>query len=283
VAGNGSAVHHSVVSKVAAILRAFRFNGALTVTEIARVTGLPLSTAHRLVVELADRQMVARGEDGRYGLTWGVARHGTGWSSGIRVTAGSTVDDLSSVTARDVRLGVLDEPRVRYVEKSYGARPLSSAATLPAHATALGQVLLAYSKSEVVRRVVASGLRRYTSATVTTAARLDHVLRTVRLRGVAVVSGELTPDHVAVAAPVFDDSGEIAAALEARLHDVEAELPIVVPSLTIAARSLSRDLTHGRAADIRKALGPVARVVPLGRAHGHAGVMNRAKKASSSS
>jgi len=266
VADNGPAVHQSVVSKVAAILRAFRFNGALTVTEIARVTDLPLSTAHRLVVELADRQMLGRGDDGRYGLTWGVARHGTGWLSGIRVTAGPTVDDLSSVTARDVRLGVLDEHRVRYVEKTYGARPLSAAATLPAHATALGQVLLAYSRSDVVRRVVASGLRRYTSATVTTAARLDHVLRTVRVRGVAVVSGELTPDHVAVAAPVFDDSGEIAAALEARLHDVETELPIVVPSLTIAARSLSRDLMDGRAVDIGKALGPVARVVPLGRA-----------------
>jgi IclR family acetate operon transcriptional repressor len=263
VASTGPAVHHSVVSKVAAILRAFRSNGALTVTEIARVTELPLSTAHRLVVELADRQLLGRGDDGRYGLTWGVVRRGTGWPSGIRVVVGPTVDDLSSVTARDVRLGVLDELRVRYVEKTYGGRPLSAAATLPAHATALGQVLLAYSKADVVGRVVASGLRRYTSTTVTTAARLDHALRTVRLRGVAVVSGELTPGHAAVAAPVFDDSGEIAAALEARLHDVEAELPIVVPSLTLAARTLSRDLMDGRAADIGEVLGPVARVVPL--------------------
>jgi IclR family transcriptional regulator, acetate operon repressor len=263
VASSGSAVHHSVVSKVAAILRAFRFSGALTVTEIARVTDLPLSTAHRLVVELADRQLLGRGDDGRYGLTWGVTRRGTGRPAGIKVMAGPAVDDLSSVTARDVRLGVLDEPLVRYVEKTYGSRPLSAAATLPAHATALGQVLLAYSKAEVVRRVVASGLRRYTSTTLTTAARLDHALRTVRLRGVAVVSGDLTPGHAAVAAPVFDDSGEIAAALEARLHDVEAELPIVVPSLTIAARTLSRDLMDGRTADLGEALGPVARVVPL--------------------
>jgi DNA-binding IclR family transcriptional regulator len=266
VAGNGSAVHHSVVSKVAAILGAFRFNGALTVTEIARVTDLPLSTAHRLVVELADRQLLGRGDDGRYGLTWGATRRSTGWRSGIRLTAGPTVEDLSSVTARDVRLGVLEEPCVRYVEKTYGARPLSSAATLPAHATALGQVLLAYSKGDVVRRVVAAGLRRYTPATVTTAARLDHVLKTVRVRGVAVVSGELTTDHTAVAAPVFDAGGEVAAALEARLHDVEAELPIIVPSLTIAARSLSRDLLDGGAADVRAALGAVARMVPLTRA-----------------
>jgi IclR family transcriptional regulator, acetate operon repressor len=268
VAGNGSAVHLSVVSKVAAILRTVRFNGALTVTEIARVTNLPLSTAHRLVVELADRQLLGRADDGRYGLTWGVTRRGMGCPSGIRVMVGPTVDDLSSVTARDVRLGVLDELRVRYVEKTYGARPISIAATLPVHATALGQVLLAYSKADVVRRVVASGLRRYTSTTVTTAARLDHVLKTVRVRGIAVVNGELTPDHVAVAAPVFDGSGEIAAALEARLRDVEAELPIVVPSLTIAARSLSRDLMGGRVADVRDALGPVARVVPLGGAGG---------------
>jgi DNA-binding IclR family transcriptional regulator len=266
VAGNGSAVHHSVVSKVAAILRTFRFNGALTVTEIARITELPLSTTHRLVVELADWQLLGRGDDGRYELTCGVTRRGTPRTSGITFTARPTVDDLSSVTGRDVRLGVLDEPRVRYLEKAYGARPLSAAATLPAHATALGQVLLAYSPGDVVRRVVASGLTRYTSATLTTAARLDHVLRTVRVRGAALVNGELTNDHAAVAGPVFDDRGEIAAAIEVRLHDVKGELPIVVPALTLAARSLSRDLMRGRAADVGEALGPVARVVPLGRA-----------------
>ena len=87
MAGNGSAVHHTVVSKVAAILRTFRFNGALTVTEIARITELPLSTAHRLVVELADWQLLGRGDDGRYELTWGVPRRGTGQPFGIRVAA----------------------------------------------------------------------------------------------------------------------------------------------------------------------------------------------------
>jgi len=64
VAGNGSAVRRSVVSKVAVILRTFRFGGAFTVTEIAQLTELPLSTAHRLVVELADWQLLRRGDDG---------------------------------------------------------------------------------------------------------------------------------------------------------------------------------------------------------------------------
>ena len=45
-----------------------------------------------------------------------------------------------------------------------------------------------------------------------------------------------TPD------PVFGPDGEAVAALEVRLRDVRAELPCVVPALTIAARALSRDL-----------------------------------------
>lgn len=266
MAGNGSAEPRSVVSKVAAILRTLRFGGTLTVTEIARSTDLPLSTAHRLVVELAERHLLGRGDDGRYELTWVATRRSDRSSFGIRHTAGPTVDDLSSVMRTDVRLGVLDGLCVRYAEKTYGPRPLSgfsAAATLPAHATALGHVLLAYSTGEVARRVVAAGLRRYTSSTVTTAAQLDHVLRTVRLRGVAVASGELVPDHSAVAAPVFDDTGEIIAAIEVRLHDVEAELPTVAPVLTIATRSLSRHLARRRSTDTDGHAGPLAPVVPL--------------------
>ena len=266
MAGNGSAVHRSVVGKVAAILRTFRFGGMLTVTEIARLTGLPLSTAHRLVVELADRHLLVRGDDGRYGLAWAPMWHAEPSSPRIRDAAGPTVDDLSSVMRRDVRLGVLDGPCVRYAEKTYGPRPLSgfsAAATLPAHATALGYVLLAYSTGEVARRVVAAGLRRYTSSTVATAAQLDHVLRAVRLRGVAVASGVLVRDYSAVAAPVFDDSGEIIAALEVRLHDVEAELQTVVPVLRVATRSLSRDLARRVPAGTDERAASVAQVVSL--------------------
>ena len=43
-----------------------------------------------------------------------------------------------------MRLGVLDDLRVSYVEKTDGSRPFSAfsdAATLPAHATALGRAL----------------------------------------------------------------------------------------------------------------------------------------------
>jgi DNA-binding IclR family transcriptional regulator len=256
----------SVISKVAAILRTLRFGGALTVTEIAEMTGLPLSTAHRLVVELADWQLLSRGGDGRYVLVEPATRQADRAAADIRFAAGPIVEDLSAVTRRDVRVGVLDGSRVLYAEKTYGHRPLSnfsSAATLPAHATALGQVLLAFSSGDVVRRAIGQGLRRYTCSTLTTAARLDNVLKQVRLRRLAIVSGELVHDHSAVAAPVFGGGGEIAAAVEVRIHDVHAELATVVPALTVAVRGLSRDLAHLTPAGDAELSRPVATVLAL--------------------
>ena len=42
----------SVTSKVIAILMTFGSGGSYSLTEIARLTGLPISTAHRLITEL---------------------------------------------------------------------------------------------------------------------------------------------------------------------------------------------------------------------------------------
>jgi DNA-binding IclR family transcriptional regulator len=255
-----------VISKVATILRTLRFGGALTVTEIAEMTGLPLSTAHRLVVELSDWQLLTRRGDSRYVLVESAMHQADRAAADIWFATGPTAEDLSAVTRRDVRVGVLDGFRVLYAEKTYGHGPLSSftsAATLPAHATALGQVLLAFSSGDVVRSTIGRGLRRYTCSTLTTAARLDNALRQVRLRGLAIVSGELVGDHLAVAAPVFGGRGDIAAAVEVRMRDVQAELATVVPALTVAVRALSRDLAHLGPAGDAELFRPVATVLAM--------------------
>ena len=49
MAGNELEPRRSVVSKVVAIVRSFGSGGSLTVTEVAQVASLPLSTTHRLV------------------------------------------------------------------------------------------------------------------------------------------------------------------------------------------------------------------------------------------
>jgi DNA-binding IclR family transcriptional regulator len=248
VAGAGVPPRRSVISKVVAIIRSFGSGRSLTVTEIAHVADLPLSTTHRLVHELAAWGILHRGIDTRYQMALPPLPCGCGGCPpSVRTVAAPVLEDLSAATRSEVRLGLLDGLSVSYLEKAPGCQPTSSfspAARLPAHATALGKALLAFSAPETVEHVIQQGLRRYTSSTLTTAARLRHALKVTRLRGVAFAIGELAPDYSAVGAPVFAAGGEVIAAAEVRLRDVPAELPGVIPALTVVARTLSRELAR---------------------------------------
>jgi DNA-binding IclR family transcriptional regulator len=249
VAGNELEPRRSVVSKVVAIVRSFGSGGSLTVTEVAQVASLPLSTTHRLVHELAAWGVLHRCGDARFEIAQRPYRGCCAdCRPDLRALAAPTVEDLCAATRNDIRLGLLDGLRVSYVEKTHGSQPLtmfSDAATLPAHATALGKALLAFSPVETVDHVLRHGLRSFTSSTITTAARLRRSLDATRLRGMAVANGELLPGHSAVAVPVFGPGGEAVAALEVRLCDGPAELACVVPALRVAAGALSRELGRG--------------------------------------
>src|SRR5699024_11349442 len=69
----------SVTSKVLAILSTFeQSRGSLSLTQIAEEADLPLSTAHRLVGELIDEGMLARGPHGKIQLglkLWSIAQN----------------------------------------------------------------------------------------------------------------------------------------------------------------------------------------------------------------
>ena len=66
MAGNSTEPGQSVTSRVAAILLTFTDCDERSLTEIARLAGLPVSTAHRLAVELASRDLLERDGDGHY-------------------------------------------------------------------------------------------------------------------------------------------------------------------------------------------------------------------------
>jgi DNA-binding IclR family transcriptional regulator len=118
----------------------------------------------------------------------------------------------------------------------------SAAATLPAHATALGKALLAFTAPRVVDLVIAQGLRAFTPYTLTTPDRFRRALAVTRLTRIAVSRWELDLGVSMVAAPVFGTGGHVVAALELRVRDLRCDLQVVQPALMVAARSLSREL-----------------------------------------
>ena len=66
MAGGAIESGRSVASRVAAILMAFRSGGTHSLTELAGLAGLPVSTTHRLVGELVSRRVLERTEAGGY-------------------------------------------------------------------------------------------------------------------------------------------------------------------------------------------------------------------------
>ncbi len=261
----------SAVNRITSILSTFLTGQSHSVTEMARLTGLPVSTTHRLAVDLASRSLLHRTSDGRYRV--GIILQqlgGEAWSLPVLTERGPhVVTDLCEATRRRARLGILEHGRVSYIEKRVGPDPvtaLSASATLPAHATALGKALLAFAPREVVA-AAAGQLTAYTPSTLHTAERLQRALGTVRLTRTALARGELVAGESAVAVPVFGCGGEVIAALEVELLDVRTDLEIGKAALAVAARGLSRELAvdHDRADRPRLRLLPASNgsAVPL--------------------
>ena len=222
MAGNGSEPRRSVTSKVVAIIRSFGSGRSLTITEVAQVADLPLSTTTAWSTSWRPGDL-DRGDDARYEMCCRPSPSGCrdaprpphGRSAGDR---GSQCGDEERRASRRLRRppgavrreGVRGPAAVRVLRRRHTSRARDG--------TRQGAARLL--PPETVDNVVRHGLRGYTASTVATAARLRHALKVTRLRGMAVASGELLPGHCAVAVPVFGPAGEVAASLEVRLRDI---------------------------------------------------------------
>lgn len=225
----------------------------LTLSELSRRAGLPLSTAHRLVGELADRGALERGTDGRYrvGLwLWEVASlapHGPG----LRESALPFLEDLYEATHQNVQLAVLDAGEVVYLERITGRNAIRIQSRvggrLPVHATGVGLVLLAFAAPELQEQVLAAPLKRYSAKTIATPARLRRALADVRREGFAISDGQIELDAVSVAAPVYGAADTVVAAISI-VVPVEGHDPrTLVPAVRAAGRGISRVLGAPRA------------------------------------
>ena len=245
MAGNSTEAGRSVTSKINAILLNFTEGAEHSLTEIARHAGLPVSTAHRLISELAAQRLIERTEAG-YRAGPRLRMLGTAGPHPVSVAERGpcVLEDLSAITKSRTRLGVRHDLDVSYIEKQPGPHPatlFTPAAVLPAHPTAVGRVLLAFGPSSTVELTILRGLRPYTTRTVTAPERFRRAIRVIRLTGVAVTRGEFEQGLCGVAMPVFGPGGETVAAIEVAVPDL-CHLQLILTALTIATRSLTREL-----------------------------------------
>ncbi|MCP2167374.1 IclR family transcriptional regulator [Goodfellowiella coeruleoviolacea] len=220
----------------------------LTLSELARHTGLPLATAHRLVTELCAWGAVERGADGRYrvGLRlWelgALAPRG----QGLRERALPFLEDLAQITGENAQLAVREGSELVFIERVAGPSAVPVLTRVGGRfaltATGVGLVLLAHAPAEVQEDVLGGPIDRYTSRTVTDPARLRHLLAAVRSTGFSISDRQVTLDALSVGAPVRDRHGQVVAAVSLVVHHGSAAPHALAPLVRTSARAISRAL-----------------------------------------
>lgn len=225
----------------------------LTLSAIARRSGLALSTAHRVVAELLGWGALERGEDGLYRIGLRLYEVGALAPRGValRDAAMPFMEDLYEMTHEVVQLGVREGSEMVFTERLAGRSSVGVHTRVglhfPLHASGAGLVLLAFAPNDVQESVLSAPLERFTTKTITEPARLRAVLAETRRSDVAVSDGQVTLDSLSVGAPVRDASGAVVAAVSIVVRAGTQDVSLLAPLVLTAARGISRSLAGSSA------------------------------------
>lgn len=193
----------AVIDRISLVLDAFDGPGRLTLAQIVRRTGLPRSSAHRMLERLVQLRWLRRsGRDYELGMRLvelgSLAVH----QDRLVRAAGPLLGELHRATGLVVHLAVLDGADVVYLDKvgdrMTGAIPTRVGGRQPAHCTAVGKAILAYRDEETDLDLGT----RLTKYSISSAGQLAAELAKVRAHGVAFEREESLLGFGCVAAPI---------------------------------------------------------------------------------
>jgi IclR family pca regulon transcriptional regulator len=196
----------------------------LGIADIADELGMSRSTTHRYVITLLALGYLEQGASRKYRLGLKVTDLGMAAlnSTGLREHAHPYLEELRQRTSYTTNLGVLDGTDVLYVDRVSSFRRgqgridlgLAPGSRLPAYATAMGKLLLAYLPEGEQRELIAEmKLTKQGPNTITSKKALLSELDEIREEGFAVNDEELAPELHSIAAPVRNEAREVVAAV----------------------------------------------------------------------
>ena len=246
------------IDRAVSILAAFTRERPITgVSDLARLTGLSRSTVHRLLVALSTHGLV-RQLPGSSAYALGPRLLTLAETARGRLTLDRQAEPvmtwLRDQTGETVGLHLLDDTPARrtvaQVESTQALRRTYTdlGAPRPAYQGAPGKVLLAFADEALRQRVLRSRMVKPDGKTPISASEFRAELEHIATVGYAVSIEERVPGVVALAVPVRDHTGNVAAALGVSIPAVRAgraELEALAPRALEAAKTLSSRLGYG--------------------------------------
>jgi IclR family acetate operon transcriptional repressor len=226
----------------------------LTTMHVVRLTGLPVSTAHRFLVNLESSGFLNCNASGVYHL--GLACFAVGQAAlgqlDIRRLSLPYLLDLNQQTRETIHLTVRHGLTAVYVEKIDSPEHLRIhsriGAAVPLYCTAVGKVMLAYmpeqEREQVLRQL---DLKRMTANTAGSLQELQTELQRVRKNGYACDLEEHELHIRCIAAPIRNHEGAVQSSLSITAPVVRmpiTRLRQLAPLIQEAGLRISTDLGY---------------------------------------
>jgi IclR family transcriptional regulator, pca regulon regulatory protein len=242
-----------------AVIRAFDADHSeLTLSDVARATGLTRAAARRFLLTLVELGYMRT--DGRlFGLRPRVLELGYAYLSSLTLpeVAQPHLEALCAEAHESCSVSVLDGTEIVYVARVATKRIMTVAISVgtrfPAYATSMGRVLLAGQPVEWLDEYLSTvELRPLTRRTITDPAKLRSTLTRIRTQGYAVVDQELEDGLRSMAVPIHDASGTVVAAMNVSARASRGSSETIrrelLPHLRAAAAQMEQDLRGGQSA-----------------------------------
>jgi IclR family transcriptional regulator, pca regulon regulatory protein len=240
-----------------AVIRAFDAeHPALTLSEVARKTGLARASARRFLLTLVELGYM-RLEDRRFTLTPRVLDLGHAYLSSLSLPeiALPYMRDFVAEVRESSSLTVLDGHQIVYVARVPANRIMSVSISVgtrfPAYATSMGRVLLAGQSDSWLEAY----LEEATFTPITTRTLVDPValraeIERVREQGWAAVDQELEEGVRSLGAPIHNEAGAVVAATNVSVHASRWDLDMIreqlLPRLLATTAAIDLDVRAGK-------------------------------------
>lgn len=248
MAGRSGEPGVSLLERAFRMLRALPDDGIpIAVSDLAHAANLPVSTAHRLVAELAALGAVERTPQG-VSMALGL------WELGersavlrrLREAALPELIELYESTGENVHLAVLVGHEVLYVAKANGKRAIPTLSEVgqrhPLHTTGVGRAILLTRDAAWLDEYLREPLEAETKHTITDAAKLREVIAAEATKGWAFTREEMTLGNISIAMPLRERPGLPASAVGIVAHASSADEVRLLPLLRRAVTAIEARL-----------------------------------------
>ena len=211
------------VSNALKILEILSTTSKCGVSELARTLGCQKGTVFRLLSTLKNEGYITQDEESeKYSLTLKLFKIGSNTVNNLDLNNVSLpiITRLSKLSSETIHLCVLENAQLVYLQKIESTHSLKVTMmsrvgqSTPLYCTGVGKVLLAYQNIEKIQRYLRNTkFEKFTAHTIVDPYDLTLELEKVRSSGIAHDNEEHELGVRCVAAPIFNQAGNVIAAL----------------------------------------------------------------------